>query len=62
MYRHRHIGTHEDEHVWHWTVYEDPNADFLRNGQVRGDQAKAERAARAAIALMGGIVREADGT
>ncbi len=39
---------------WHWTVYDDPHGCFVRNGQVSGDRDKAERAARAAIAIMGG--------
>ena len=42
---------------WHWMVYEHPHGRFLRDGQVSGDRDKAERAARAAIAIMGGIVR-----
>ena len=54
----RPVETEGREEVWHWLVYEDLNADFLRNGHVAGDREKAERAARAAIALIGGVVRE----
>ncbi len=54
----RSVETEGREEIWHWLVYEDPNEDFLRNGQVAGDREKAERAARAAIALMGGVVRD----
>ncbi|RYC29791.1 hypothetical protein D3273_22270 [Lichenibacterium minor] len=39
---------------WHWTIYEDPQGRFVRDGQITGDRDKAERAARAAIAIMGG--------
>lgn len=54
----RPIETEGREEVWHWLVYEEPNEDFLRNGHVAGDREKAERAARAAIGLIGGVVRE----
>lgn len=39
---------------WHWMVYESPHGCFVRNGQASGDRDKAERATRAAIAIMGG--------
>ena len=52
------INPDEQDDVWHWTVYEDPDEHFLRNGKIIGDREKAERAARAAIAIMGGVVRE----
>ena len=45
---------------WHWTVYDDPHGCFVRNGQVSGDRDKAERAARAAIAIMGGTLRPSE--
>ncbi|MBE7190302.1 hypothetical protein [Jatrophihabitans endophyticus] len=44
---------------WHWAVYTHPDLALLRDGQVDGDRDKAERAARAAIANMGGVVRPA---
>lgn len=40
---------------WHWMVYEEPLGCFVRNGQVAGDRDEVERAARAAIALLGGM-------
>ncbi len=43
---------------WQWTVYSCPDLAFLRDGQIVGDRDKAERAARAAITIMGGVVRE----
>lgn len=46
---------------WQWTVYSHPDLAFLRDGQVAGDCDKAERAARAAIAIMGGRAVEGDG-
>ncbi len=45
---------------WQWTVYSCPDLAFLRDGQIVGDRDKAERAARAAITIMGGVVRKAD--
>ena len=47
---------------WHWTVYEDPHGRFVRDGQISGDRDKAERAARAAILLMGGTAQETEGS
>ncbi len=47
---------------WRWTVYAYPDLAFLRDGQVDGDCDKAERAARAAIAIMGGIVEPSGAT
>lgn len=41
---------------WQWAVYSYPDLAFLRDGQIAGDRDKAERAARAAIATMGGTV------
>ncbi len=47
---------------WRWMVYEDPHGPFVRNGQVAGDRDEAERAARSAIAVMGGrAVEDEDG-
>ncbi len=54
----RSVETEGWEEIWHWLVYEDPNEYFLRNGQIHGDREKAEQAARATIALMGGVVRD----
>ncbi len=42
-------------------VYENPHGRFVRDGQVSGDRDKAEHAARLAIAIMGGVIREATG-
>lgn len=42
---------------WQWAVYSYPDLAFLRDGQIAGDRDKAERAAGAAIAIMGGISR-----
>ncbi len=44
---------------WNWSVYEGRDERFLRDGQVQGGPEKAESAARSAMALMGGVVREA---
>ncbi len=41
---------------WQWTVYSWPDLAFLRDGQIVGDRDNAERAARAAVAIMGGTV------
>ncbi len=46
---------------WHWMVYENQHGRFVRDGQVSGDRDQAERAARLAIAIMGGVIREATG-
>ena len=57
----RSVDSEGQGEVWHWLIYEDPNEYFLRNGQVAGDRKTAEQAARAAIALMGGVVRATQG-
>lgn len=43
---------------WRWFVYEGGDGDFLRSGQTVGRREDAEKAAEAAIAVMGGLVVE----
>lgn len=45
---------------WHWSVFDDPDRQPVRSGQVTGDRDKAERAARMAITLLGGTVTDGD--
>lgn len=53
-------GSDEHGDVWAWSIHEGPAGRQVREGRVHGDREKGERAARAAIAVMGGIVRTAD--
>ena len=46
---------------WHWSVYDDQSGHFVRNGEIAGNREKAERAAQAAIMLLGGTLRDIDG-
>lgn len=48
--------------LWQWVVYSYPDLAFLRDGQIAGGRDKAERAARAAIAIMGGTSRPPEPT
>ena len=57
----RPIGNGSSDERWYWAVYEDPHGRFVRDGQITGDRDKAERAARAAIAIMGGRLVEHEG-
>ncbi|WP_237479319.1 hypothetical protein [Lichenibacterium dinghuense] len=54
----RPAGDGASEARWRWFVYDRGGEDFLRNGQTIGRREDAERAAQAAIAVMGGVVVE----
>lgn len=54
------LPTDGSDERWQWAVYSFPGFAFLRDGLVAGDRDKAERAARASIAIMGGTVEQSE--
>ncbi len=57
----RSVDSEGQKEVWHWLIYEDPNEISYGTVRLLAIGRRQSEAARAAIALMGGVVRDTQG-